>query len=110
MPSRCILTALELDIFTAVGDGANAEQIGTKIRANARSVAMLLSALVALGLLSKTGKTYSNTPESARFFVQGSKDNHRDGLLHTANIWHRWSNLTKAIRRGTRVPIRSEER
>ena len=30
MPSRCILTALELDIFTAVGDGANAEQIGTK--------------------------------------------------------------------------------
>ena len=24
MPSRCLLTALELDIFTAVGDGANA--------------------------------------------------------------------------------------
>ena len=47
----------------------------------------------------------SNTPESARFFVQGSKDNHRDGLLHTANIWHRWSTLTEAVRRGTRVPI-----
>ena len=30
MPSRCILTALELDIFTAVGDGANAEQIGRR--------------------------------------------------------------------------------
>jgi (2Fe-2S) ferredoxin/predicted O-methyltransferase YrrM len=109
MPSRCILTALELDIFTAVGDGANAEQIGTKIRANARSVAMLLSALVALGLLSKTGKTYSNTPESARFFVQGSKDNHRDGLLHTANIWHRWSNLTDAVRSGTRFQIDRED-
>ena len=105
MPSRCLLTALELDIFTAVGDGANAEQVGTRIHANARAVGMLLNALVALGLLSKAGDDYKNTPESARFFVQGSKDNHRNGLLHTANIWHRWSTLTDAVRSGTRVPM-----
>ncbi len=105
MPSRCILTALELDIFTAVGEGATAEQIGTRVHANARAVSMLLNALVALGLLSKSGDDYRNTPESARFFAQGSKDNHRNGLLHTANIWHRWSTLTDAVRMGTRVPI-----
>jgi (2Fe-2S) ferredoxin/predicted O-methyltransferase YrrM len=105
IPSRCILTALELDIFTAVGDGGNAEQIGTKIHANARAVATLLNALVALGLLSKGGDDYKNTPESARFFVQGSKNNHRNGLLHTANIWHRWSTLTEAVRSGTHIPI-----
>jgi (2Fe-2S) ferredoxin len=89
MPSRCLLTALELDIFTAVGEGASAEQIGTRVHANARALAMLLNALVSLGLLSKSGDDYRNTPESARFFVQDSKDNHRNGLLHTANIWHR---------------------
>ncbi len=105
MPSRCILTALELDIFTAVGDGANAEQIGATINANGRAVGMLLNALVALGFLSKSGDDYKNTPESARFFVQGSKDNQRNGLLHTANIWHRWSTMTDAVRTGTRVPI-----
>ncbi len=105
MPSRCILTALELDVFTAVGEGANAEQIGTRVHANARAVSMLLNALVALGLLSKSGDDYRNTSESARFFAQGSKDNHRNGLLHTANIWHRWSTLTDAVRTGTRVPI-----
>ncbi len=105
MPSRCILTALELDIFTAVGDRANADQIGTRIHVNARAVGMLLNALVALGLLSKSGDDYKNIPESARFFVQGSKDNHRNGLLHTANIWHRWSTLTDAVRRGTHIPI-----
>jgi len=105
MASRCILTALELDIFSAVGDGANAEQVGTRIGANARAAGMLLNALVALGLLSKSGGDYHNTPESARFFVQGSKDNHRNGLLHTANMWHRWSTLTDAVRRGTCVPI-----
>ena len=105
MPSRCILTALELDIFTAVGDGANAEQIGARLHANVRAVGMLLNALVALKLLSKSGDDYKNTPESARFFVEGSKDNQRNGLVHTADIWHRWSTLTDAVRKGTRVPI-----
>jgi (2Fe-2S) ferredoxin/predicted O-methyltransferase YrrM len=109
MPSRCILTALELDIFTAVGDGAKAEQIGTRIHANARAAGMLLNALVALGLLSKSGDNYKNTPESARFFVQGSKDNHRNGLLHVANIWHSWSTLTGAVRSGSRVPIDGDD-
>ena len=58
MPSRCILTALELDIFTAIGEGANAEQIGTRIHANARAAEMLLNALVALGLVTKSGGIY----------------------------------------------------
>src|SRR5208282_4323002 len=105
MPSRCLLTALELDLFTAVGDGSSAPQIPEKIHANARAAAMLLNALVALGLLSKTAGVYNNTPESARFFAQGSKDNHRNGLLHVANIWHRWSTLTDAVRTGARVPL-----
>jgi len=105
MPSRCILTALELDIFTAVGDGANAGQIGTRVGANSRAVGMLLNALVALGLLYKGGDDYKNTPESARYFVQGSKDNQRNGLLHMANIWHSWSTMTDAVRSGTRIPI-----
>jgi (2Fe-2S) ferredoxin/SAM-dependent methyltransferase len=108
-PSRCMLTALELDLFTAVGDGADAEGIGKKVHANARAVAMLLNALVSLGLLTKDGDHYKNTADSARFFVQGSKDNQHGGLLHTANIWHRWSTLTEAVRRGTRVPTNRDQ-
>lgn len=109
MPSRCILTALELDLFTAIGDGADPQQIGAGINANARSVAMLLNALVSLGLLFKSGDVYQNTPESTRYFVQGSKDNHRNGLLHIANIWHRWSTMTDAVRTGTRIPSERED-
>ncbi len=108
MASRCLLTALELDIFTAVAAGADAAQIGKKIDAPTRATGMLLNALVALGMLTKSGDDYKNTPESARFFAQGSKDNHRNGLLHIANIWHRWSTLTDAVRRGTRVPVGRE--
>ncbi|MGA8069855.1 MAG: methyltransferase [Terriglobales bacterium] len=105
MPSRCLLTALELDIFTAVGEGAKADEIGKRIHANARAVEMLLNALAALGLLSKSGDVFENTPESARFFAESSKDNHRHGLLHLANIWHQWSTLTHAVRSGTRTPV-----
>jgi (2Fe-2S) ferredoxin/predicted O-methyltransferase YrrM len=109
MQSRCLLTALELDIFTAVGEGASAAEAGARIKANARATGMLLNALVSLGLLSKSGDVYQNTPESARFFGHGSKDNQRDGLLHMANIWHRWSTLTDAVRSGTRVPGHRED-
>ncbi|HVZ18319.1 MAG TPA: methyltransferase [Terriglobales bacterium] len=105
MPSRCLLTALELDVFTAVGEGATAEQVGKKINASGRGISMLLNALVSMGILSKSDNVYKNTADSARYFVQGSKDNHRNGLLHTANIWRTWSTLTEAVRRGTRVPI-----
>lgn len=104
MPSRCILTAFELDVFTAVADGTTAKQVATKVNADTHATATLLNALVSLGLLSKKDDKYSNTVESARFFAQGSKDDHRNGLLHIANIWHRWSTLTEAVRRGTRVP------
>jgi SAM-dependent methyltransferase len=105
MPSRCILTALELDLFTAIGDGASAEVIAAKIHTDARATAMLLNALVALQLLTKQDDVYRNMPEPARFFVQGSQENQREGLLHTANIWHRWSTLTDAVRSGTCIPI-----
>ncbi len=67
MPSRCLLTALELDLFTVVGDGASAEQAGARINASARATAMLLNALVGLGLLSKAGiftRTRPNRPDS----------------------------------------------
>jgi len=105
MASRCLLTALELDLFTAVGQGASAEEVSKRINASARGVVVLLNALVALGLLTKSENKFSNTAESSRYFAEGSKDNHRNGLLHVANIWHRWSTLTDAILSGSRIPI-----
>ena len=105
MPSRCILTALELDIFTVIGGGATAEQLASKINTNTRATEILLNALVALGLLTKKGKEYRNMAESERFFTQRSKDNHRSGLLHVTNIWHHWSTLTEIVRTGRRIPV-----
>jgi len=70
--SRVILTAIELDVFSAVGSsagyhsalriphsalpGARAADVAAKIGADARATEMLLNALVAIGLLTKQGE------------------------------------------------------
>jgi (2Fe-2S) ferredoxin/SAM-dependent methyltransferase len=104
MPSRAVLTALELDVFAAVEDGASADLVAGRIQASRRGTEMLLNALAALKLLRKENGIFHNTPLSARFFADASPDSARKALLHTANIWHRWSNLTGSVRSGTPAP------
>ena len=103
MESRALLTALELDVFTAVGSGATAVEVAGRISTHPRSTEMLLNALVAMGMLVKQQGVFRDTPATARYFAEGSKDNARPGLIHIANIWHRWSNLTDCVRAGTAV-------
>lgn len=104
--SRAILTALELDLFTAVGTGATAAEAAAKIAANPRATEMLMNALVALRLLAKQDGVFLNTPVTARYFVAGSPDFCQPSLLHTAHLWSNWSTLTEAVRAGTSVTYR----
>ncbi len=106
MESRAALTALEFDIFTAVGAGSTAADVARRISADSRATEMLLNALTAMGLLDKHRGVFRNTPVTARYFAEESKDNARAGLLHVANLWHRWSTLTDCVRTGTAVSRR----
>jgi len=108
MSSRAVLTALELDVFTAIGEGGTAKQIAARIGCAVRSTEMLLNALVALKLLSKSGDTYANSPVAQRFFAEGSPDSARQGLLHMANLWNSWSGMTEAVKAGTSVAVRGD--
>ena len=109
MPSRAVLTALELDVFTAVASGASAEQVAQTIHADPRATEMLLNALVSLKLLDKKEGRFFNTVAAARFFCEGSRDNARGGLMHTAHLWRRWTSLTECVRAGTSVETGSRE-
>ena len=109
MPSRAVLTALELDAFTAVGAGGSAAEVANRIHADPRATEMLLNVLVSLKLLEKRDGTFLNTPASARFFVQGSPYNARGALLHTVHLWHRWSTMTDCVRAGTAVHKRHRD-
>lgn len=101
--SRVILTALELDVFSAVADGAAAAEVAAKLHTDPRATGMLLNALVALRLLVKRDELFYNSAEAARYFASGSRDNARPALMHGAHLWHRWSTLTDCVRAGTAV-------
>jgi len=99
--SRTLLTAVELDVFTAVGAGDTAAGVAARLSLNPRATEMLLNALVALGALEKKDAVFHNTSETARYLVAGSPDDTRQALMHVVNGWRLWSTLTDAVRTGT---------
>jgi (2Fe-2S) ferredoxin/predicted O-methyltransferase YrrM len=103
--SRAILTAIELDAFTALGDGATAAAAAAHMHTDARATEMLLNALAALGLVSKRDGVFHNTPLSARY-AAGSPDDARAAMMHIVHLWPHWSTLTDCVRAGTSVARR----
>ena len=110
MPSRVILTALELDVFSAIGDGRSVEKIAKVLRTDHRGTELLLNALASLGLLRKENGVFHNTPQAARFLAEGPPDSARQAQLHTVNMWKRWSNLTEAVRTGLPAAIERDRK
>jgi (2Fe-2S) ferredoxin/2-polyprenyl-3-methyl-5-hydroxy-6-metoxy-1,4-benzoquinol methylase len=101
MESRVMLTAIELDLFTAIGSGASAKEVAERIQGDLRGTIAVLNALVALKALSKKDDTFFNAPLAARFLVAGAPDDSRSAIMHTAHLWHRWSTLTEVVRKGS---------
>jgi (2Fe-2S) ferredoxin/2-polyprenyl-3-methyl-5-hydroxy-6-metoxy-1,4-benzoquinol methylase len=110
--SRVLLTTVELDLFTAVGQGASAREVAGKLATDPRATETLMNALVAMGLLTKQAGRFRNTPLVARYFVKDSPDDARAATMHTVHLWPRWSRLTDCVRAGTAVArgeVRAEE-
>jgi len=105
--SRVLLTAAELDLFTAVGSGATAAEVSTRIGSDPRATEMLMNALVAMGMLAKQGTVFRNSPLSARYFVAGAAEDARAATMHLVHLWQTWSTLTECVRAGTSVYHRS---
>ena len=99
--SRIVLTALELDVFTAAGEGVTAADAAARLGTNPRATEVLLNALASMDLLTKQDGVFRNAPAAARYFAAGSRDNARPGLLHAAHLWNTWSTLTECVRTGT---------
>lgn len=109
MPSRIVLTAVELGVFGSLSEGAGASvDVAAEIGADPRATDRLMNALVALGLLTKDGDLFSNTAEAGRYLVPSSPEYAGGALMHAANLWESWSTLTDAVRRGRAVFEREE--
>lgn len=108
--SRVLLTAIELDVFTAVGSGADAGTVAQKLGSDVRSTESLLNALTAMDLLEKHEGTFTNSPTAARYLAADAEHDSRAAIMHTAYLWPRWSTLTDCVREGSALVSRESGR
>jgi len=103
--TRVLLTALELDVFSAIGrDRLGAADVAERIGADPRATGILLNALVALGLLEKATGGFANPPPIRDLLVAGAPDDMRPGLRYAIDLWQAWSHLTEIVRTGRPFP------
>jgi len=106
MESRILLSSIELDLYTAVGDGSTAIEIAGKLGTDLRAAEAILNAVTSMGLLSKDGGIFRNSSLASHYFVAGAPADNRENLKHLVNLWPRWSTLTDCVRQGTAVTYR----
>jgi len=100
MEARIFLTAVELRMFQAIGGGRpTAEELAGQTGADPRAAAVLLDALVALGLLAKEGERFANAPALAGFLApDGPAEG--TGFELAVQAWDAWSRLSDVVRSG----------
>lgn len=105
-PSKALLSALELEVFTKLGDGAMpGGELGKACGLHPRGIADFFDTLVALGFLQKDDQgsqtLYRNTPTTGHF-LDKNKPSYIGGFLEMCNarLYHFWGDLTEALQTG----------
>ena len=105
-PSKTLLSAVELELFTKLGsEGMTGSQIAEALALHARAIPDFPDALVALELLEREGDggdaVYRNTPATATFLDKAGPA-YIGGMLEMANarLYPFWGDLTEALRTG----------
>lgn len=104
--SKVLLTAVELDLFTTLGDGKfSASQLGEKLGLHPRGTYDFFDALVALKFLDREGDgpegKYKSTPQTAAFLNKKSPT-YIGGLpeMLNARLFGFWNDLGAALKTG----------
>lgn len=101
--SAALKTAIELDVFSAMGAGATtATAIAAQTNASERGIRILCDYLVVAGLLMKEENSYSLTPDSATFLDKRSPAYMGScvAFLGSSEIRKGFDDLTTAVRKG----------
>jgi 2-polyprenyl-3-methyl-5-hydroxy-6-metoxy-1,4-benzoquinol methylase len=101
--TEALKTAIELDVFTAIGEGADTSAaIAAKIGAAERGARILCDFLTIQGFLTKTADRYTLTDESALFLDRRSPACLASMSQFLGSKWHKanFERLTEAVRKG----------
>lgn len=104
--SKTLLSAVELELFSHLSDGAKSgPDLEGALGLHRRATFDFLDTLLALGLLEREGSgetaMYANTPATAAFLVKTSPQ-YVGGILEMANarLYRFWADLTSALKTG----------
>ncbi len=101
--TAALRAAIDLDIFTAIGEGADtAAALAKRCRATERGVRILCDYLTIIGFLTKQDQRYTLTPESAKFLDRRSPASMAStaGFLTLPDTVTAFMSLADAIRSG----------
>jgi predicted O-methyltransferase YrrM len=100
---RLVLESAVLDVYGRLADGPlGALVLADRLRLEPGATQLFLDALVALGLLLKDGRKYSNSEAAAHYLVPGSPDYMGHRLVAAQYDWELWGRLPTALRTGKR--------
>jgi hypothetical protein len=103
--SKTLLSAVELELFTKLGDGMTASEMAQALGLHERAVPDFPDALVALQLLDRDGDgpdaVYRNT-EAGAVFLDKASPAYVGGILEMSNarLYPFWSDLTEGLQTG----------
>ena len=99
--TKILLTAVQLDLFSALkGVSLTINQMAEARMLNPRALELVMNALVAMRVMTKTEKMYANTAVAERYLVQSSADYVGHLLtLHDAE-WKHWGQLEQTVKTG----------
>ncbi len=108
--SAALKTAIDVGLFTAIGEGANATpDVAKRCGAPERGIRILCDYLTVLGFLTKSAGKYSLTPDSALFLDRRSPAyvGIAVDFLNSEQMTDAFNNLTTTVRTG--APANSRE-
>jgi len=99
--SRALLTAVELDIFEALADGAmTPDDLAAKLGCDGRALGLLANSLAGLGVLNKCDGKLTNSAFAREHLVESRGGTMVGYLRHHGLLWRHWTALTDAVRTG----------
>lgn len=97
--SAALFAAVELDLFTAVANGADsAEKLAAAAGLTPRNAARIVPVLLALGLLERRGGKLVNAADVERFLIKGKPGYAGPWMLFTKPRWTEWGRLAEHLK------------
>ena len=101
--SRTLIAGVELDLFTHLGrKGLTAKEVARREKSSEEGVEFLMNALAGMGLLTKSGNRFRNTPLSRTYLDTASPQSITHFLWLAGRNWEDWIGLADVVRKGRR--------